>query len=321
MWSRRERWHVLSLNMTVMQWCCKGSSKAAGEWSGCRRMLMYRGTYVWHMGYSVHTGAAVCPGASFQAWCLHVETKCPLGRCCGWIAALLFLNTGISGWISLCSSQVKLFKVICNSFLPFLETSVKFKEALLPALGNTAFPCWACSLKADWCDSISAVTAGEDWWRRDHLQPFSLHLLNWLKHKCGFLCLAWLCQVSSWLGTLVGGKVSGAWATPGSQLGLWADVPWRQRHLVTHLQTCTSLGEQDALIIFIVSLAKHKLLGLNYRVLDCKSLSSLTLPLQMCGGCLPEQGLGGGTLCLRLPAVVLVQIALLLRVFNQFASI
>lgn len=30
------------------------------------------------------------------------------------------------------------------------------------------------------------------------------------------------------------------------------------------------------------------------RVLDCGSLSLLTLPLQMCDGCLLEQGLGRG---------------------------
>lgn len=49
-----------------------------------------------------------------------------------------------------------------------------------------------------------------------------------------------------------------------TKLAAWfmADAPWRQMHLVTRLQTCTSLGERDAPIIF-VSLAKHKLLGLN----------------------------------------------------------
>lgn len=92
---------------------------------------------------------------------------------------------------------------------------------------------------------------------------------------------------------LVGGKVPGAWAAPSSGLGLQADAPRRQMHLVTRLQICTSLGERDVLITFLLSLANHKHSGLNYRVSDCESLSSLTFQLQICGSCLPARAGSG----------------------------
>lgn len=79
------------------------------------------------------------------------------------------------------------------------------------------------------------------------------------------------------------GKVSGAWAWFAGRCF------WRQMHLVTRLQICTSLGGQDALITFLLSLAKGKHSRRNYRVPDCESLSSLTFQLQICGSRLPAR--------------------------------
>lgn len=112
--------------------------------------------------------------------------------------------------------------------------------------------------------------------------------------------------------TLVGSKVSGAWAAPRSWLEALGGRCSLEAKASCDLQICTGLGEQDALITFLVSLAKRKHSSLNYRLPDCESLSSLTFQLQICGSCLPaREGLG-------VPAVVLVQIFLLPSVFNQF---
>jgi len=127
--------------------------------------------------------------------------------------------------------------------------------------------------------------------KSDEVVTISLPFLSYLspqkKHKVFFL--VWLCQVRSWIGNSGWGKVSGAKAAPSSRLGLRADAPWRQRHLVTCLQICTSPGERDALITFLVCLAEDRRASLNYRVPDCESLSSLTFQLQICGSCLPAR--------------------------------
>lgn len=211
---------------------------------------------------SNHTfcSSVIFPEAILQAWCLHTEAKCPLGRFCGWTrfwaqiwgsvdkllwaANVNYLKLCRSPFpINLCKTQEGIFFLSWKQNFPMLILLLKSR----PMRGHLSTCSWG---------RVMEVTI---------LLSF-LSIFHISQSIFFFFFLAWLCQVRSWIGNC--GWDQGVWSISCTKLLAWmrlweAHAPWRQRHLVTGWQICTSLREWDALIIYLVSLEKTQALGLK----------------------------------------------------------